>query len=281
MIDELCHAGLPDFIIGGAMKCGTSSLHHILAQHPSIFIPDGEQDLFAIDDIEQHPYFFPWIRGSWYSHNYEQNLERYLEWYRSLFSGRSGSETLLGEDSTAYLSSAKAPCRIAKVLPNVKLIFLLRDPVERTYSHYWHWVKTGRAIYGFEETLRYAPATLLQRSFYKTQIERYFACFPRDRIKIILFEQFVQHTERVVDDVLEFLGVDRTMDLSTISKHKNQGQRPRCLWLRLLRNRILRHLAGLHYWGWLPDLPQAHRTELVRCWPLPGPLGLGQPAARP
>src|SRR4029453_15619679 len=111
--------------------------------------------------------------------DYEHHCQDYLGWYSSFFQNAADGQ-VIGEDSTTYMASSKASRRIARLLPNVKLIFMLRDPVTRAYSHYWHLVKTGPVIYDFESTLRHTPYTILQRGYYKEQIERFMEYFPED-----------------------------------------------------------------------------------------------------
>jgi len=238
----------PDLIIGGAMKSGTSSLHVILGQHPEIFIPEGEVHFFCMDDIVQHTQFFGPSTGA---PVFEPDSTRILNWYASFFEPARGDQ-LIGEDSTIYLASTKAPKRIKKILPDVKLIFMLRHPVDRTYSHYWHLVRTGRAVYSFEQELRFGPNTLHQRSFYRQQLERYFDLFPRNQIKVILFERFVQDTQAVVDEVCSYLGLSTSVDVDAVDTHANASRMPR--WHRLqlflnyasqgLWNRYESHLPG-------------------------------------
>ena len=124
-------AGLPDLILVGAPKCGTTSLHAMLALHPDVFIPEYEVFFFDVDDVMIHPDFFFHRSGSSF-HDYEGEFEEYLAWYRSLFTSAEPGQ-IIGEDTTTYLCSHYAPTRIAELLPDVKLIALLRDPVDRAY----------------------------------------------------------------------------------------------------------------------------------------------------
>lgn len=222
----------PDFIIGGAMKSGTSSLHVILDHHPDIYIPSGEVHFFCMDDIVQHPDFFNSINEF---PDREQDVESTLEWYESFFEPASDGQ-LIGEDSTVYLASPKAPKRIRKLLPDVKLLFMLRHPVDRTYSHYWHRVRMGRAVYDFEGELQYGSSTLHQRSLYAPQLKRYFDLFPHDQIKVILFERFVQETQEVIDEVCTFLGLSNTVDVDKVDTHANASRVPRWHQLQLILN---------------------------------------------
>jgi sulfotransferase family protein len=242
---------LPDFIIVGAMKAGTTSLHYILNQHNNVFIPGGEIYFFDIDDIQQHPDFFIDGSGQWIFHDYDQQYHHYLEWYHHFFRHAVDGQ-LVGEDSTTYMASGKAPPRIAKLLPDVKLIFMLRDPVTRAYSHYWHLVNSGRAIYDFESTLRHTPGTILQRGYYKEQIWRFMQYFPKHQLKFIVFEEFTRNIQTMVDSVCVFLGLPTTVNTRAVDTHRNIGTAPRSLRLKLRANRIHRKTAERLYQGYLP-----------------------------
>lgn len=246
--------GYPHFIIIGAQKSGTSSVHEILAHHERVFIPDREIFFFDVDDVEQHPDFFVRTRDGWTVHDFEADLERYQSWYLSLFA-EARPDQLRGEDSTTYLASKVAPARIARLAPDVKLIAMLRDPVARAHSHYWHTVSTGRATMTFEDTLRYRPANLIARGCYAEQLERYLAHFTRERLHVVLFEQFVQDRQSVVDRMCEYLGLDHTVDLSAVQSHRNAATAPLSLRGRLLANRLLRPVLEKSYRGRMPNMP--------------------------
>ena len=242
---------LPDFIIVGAMKAGTTSMYHILNHHDDVFIPGREIYFFDMDDIQQHPDFFMDDRGNWTFHDYEHHSKDYLDWYSSFFQNAADGQ-VIGEDSTTYMASSKAPRRIARLLPNVKLIFMLRDPVTRAYSHYWHLVNSGRAIYDFEGTLLHTPGTILQRGYYKEQIERFTQYFPEDQLKFVIFEEFTKNIQAIVDDVCKFLGLRTTVETGAVDTHRNIGTAPRSLRLKLRANRINRKAAERIYRGYLP-----------------------------
>ncbi len=255
---------LPNFIIGGGMKCGTTSLHWILNQHPQIFIPDDEPHFFTIDDIEQNPEFFLKNKQEWPCWNFDRNFQRYLPWYANFFH-QAQENQLIGEDCVSYLSSTKAPERIAKLLPDVKLIFILRDPVARTYSQYWHWVKTNRAIYSFEDTLQFSPGHLIQRSFYREHLETYLRFFSREQIKIIVFEAFVSNVQNTVNEVCDFLGLEPSIDVNQINTHINKALVPRNLELQLLFNSIFKtNICGRKYMSYhLPNCNLKNHPHLL------------------
>jgi hypothetical protein len=251
----------PDFIIAGAMKCGTTSLHNILSSHPDIFIPQREIHFFDIDDINQHPDFFIFSNGNWYYPQFETNFEKYLNWYRAFFSPAHETQ-LIGEDSTTYLASPKAPERIAKLIPDVKIIVMLRDPASRTYSHYWHLLRTGRAIHNFEDSLRIMPGNLIQRSLYKNQIERYLKYFPRDNICFILFEEFIQNIQGIIYEVCQYLNLTTNkININQIKTHYNPARLPRYPTLQILRNRLLKISTHPTYLDHLIDVPNEEKSN--------------------
>lgn len=229
-------APLPDFILGGAMKSATSSLHHLLAQHEQVYLPDGETHFFCMDDPVQHSgFFFPARAPSERAPDYDRDAETNLNWYKRLFEP-AHPDQCIGDYSSTYLPSPNAPPRIKALLPDAKLLFMLRNPVDRTYSHYWHRVKTGRAVHSFEHELQHGPSTLLLRSFYKPQLERYVDRFPSDQLKVILFERFVNHTQAVVNEVCSFLGLSTSVNVASAETHQNQSPVPRWPGLQLLFN---------------------------------------------
>ena len=125
------HDRLPDFIIAGAMKSGTTSLHQVLASDKRIFIPSREIFFFDMDDLSLHPDF--WFRegNGWLTQTYSPRDPRTLAWYSAFFAA-AGDSRWIGEDSTSYLASARAPERIASLLPKANiLLLLLRDPAAR------------------------------------------------------------------------------------------------------------------------------------------------------
>ncbi|HUE84637.1 MAG TPA: sulfotransferase [Vicinamibacterales bacterium] len=124
---------LPTFLIGGAQKSGTTTLHHYLSAHPDIFIPRRPQELHFFD--------------------FDPNYVRGVHWYASHFTSATPAHRAIGQTSPLYLYAPDAPERIAALLPDVKLIFIRRNPVDRAFSHYWHAIKKGRKTLDFETAL--------------------------------------------------------------------------------------------------------------------------------
>jgi hypothetical protein len=257
---------IPDFIIAGAMKCGTTSMHHILNSHPHIFIPRSEIHFFDLDDLIQHPDFFFFNGQRWHYPSFRKKNMEYWDWYHAFFAGANG-EQLLGEDSTCYLASEVAPERIAKVGKGIKIIIMLRDPADRAYSHYWHLVRTGRATLSFEETIQIEPASVLIRSLYEKQVRNYLRFIPRERIYFVIFEEFIRNIAATTRKVCDFIGVDGNLiDLSQANSHANAGGLPKYTNLQLWRNRVLRQRAKFIHQHHLVDVPDGNDrpSALVR-----------------
>lgn len=245
---------LPDFIIAGAMKCGTTTLHHILAEHPGIYIPPRERFFFNIDDFHQLPALFPYHGGKWWVKDFESNLAEYLSWYISYFKD-ARADQLVGEDTATYLASYRAPERIARLIPDAKIIILLRDPASRSYSHYWHSFRNGRALFNFEDTIRIVPSHIIERSLYKEQVERFLKFIPPEKILFLLFEELVEDAHAVVGEVCNFLNIKKEINLENVNLHHNPARIPRSINLHLLRNRLLLKLVLYRDWKRFPDMP--------------------------
>jgi len=134
---------LPDFIIGGAMKSGTTSLHAILNSHPDIGISHNELGFFDIDNLLQHPdfNFYDKINDKWINQSMQDHPELLWKWYYEQFEGLKKTASVIGEDSTTYLCSEIAAQRIALQKKPIKLIFILRHPTKRTVSNYLHSIR--------------------------------------------------------------------------------------------------------------------------------------------
>jgi hypothetical protein len=120
---------MPNFLIIGAAKSGTTSLHHYLKQHPQVYMSQIKEPSFFAFEGTKPAIPGPWKR--WAAHNFITDIQA----YRSLFQGVS-DEVAIGEASTIYLVHPTAPQRIRHYVPDAKLIAILRDPAERAYSNY-------------------------------------------------------------------------------------------------------------------------------------------------
>lgn len=199
---------LPNFLIIGATKGGTTSLHYYLGQHPDVFVlPEKETNFFAQNSalcmIDR--------------------TVRSREEYEKMFEETKGKKAV-GESSPAYLAVPDAPRLIHELIPKVKLIAVLRSPVERAYSHYLMRRRQGKEIrMSFEEVLAADDLDPLRsyksRGFYGQQLQRYQKYFPMEQMKIFLYEEFTDDAASVVKAIFGFLNVDDAFVPDMREKH--------------------------------------------------------------
>ena len=247
---------LPDFIIGGAMKCGTTSLHAILNSHPNVFIPHEEIHFFNLDDILQHGdyTFYDKSRKTWTFQDMQKDPSRMWNWYLSKFD--DCGPRLKGEDSTTYLASRIAAERIAIQPKPIKLIFMLRQPTQRAYSQYYHDLRDCRATYSFEETIRFNPQSILSRGLYKEQLEFWYEALPREQIKVVLLEDFLVDRLNVLKDICQYLEIDfDALNREIIHTHSNKGKIPKWIDLQIAYNHWFREIGNRNSFKTLPFDP--------------------------
>jgi hypothetical protein len=253
---------LPDFIIVGAMKCGTTTLHSMLDTHPDVFIPKGELHFFDHDNIFEHHDFlmFNETNEYWNYPSLKKNPKEMWEWYTNKFKGKEN--LVKGEDSTIYLASENAAKRIAQQDKPIKIVINLRNPTKRAYSQYYHMLRSGRAMYSFEDTLKYAPHSIINRSLYKTQIENYLKYIPKKSIKFVIFEDFIKDPKATLKDVSKFLNIDFNKFESDVFKlHSNKSKLPRYTELQLFRNRNFRTFGNMFYKDHFPYVFKNTKTK--------------------
>lgn len=226
---------LPNFFIVGAAKAGTTSLVAYMQQHPEIyFSPVKEPKYFSLDD-NQFPHRGPGADIA------DSKVIRDAAAYLGLFSG-AGAYRARGEASVDYLYSPGVPERIYRAIPEARIIIVLRDPVERAYSAYMHYVRDGWETLSFEDALAQEEARKLDNweffwhyravGLYADQVERYLRVFPRDQVHVVLFEDLVSDTPGTVKDLFSFLGVDASF-VPNVSEQLNRSGQPKS---RLLHN---------------------------------------------
>ncbi|SER95900.1 Sulfotransferase family protein [Tranquillimonas rosea] len=232
----------PDFIIGGAPKCGTTSLHQILHQHPDAWVARNEVYFFDADDPIAHGDFLGVEDGelSWR----DPSQQAFRDWYAARFA-EAPEGALIGEDTTTYLMSDAAPARIAATLPAARMIFVLRDPVARAHSQYWHLVRSGRTHLSFERALSDERSIVLG-STYAPQLRRFREALGPERVHVVLFEEFNADRQRVLDGVTAFLGL-APIAADDVETWFNRTRYPRRTETLLRLNRIGRHLVPYRY----------------------------------
>lgn len=189
---------LPDFMIIGAQKCGTTSLHKYLSSHPQIFMPRRPQELHYFD--------------------FDENFQKGLLWYAEHFNEALPFQKI-GQTSPLYIFLPECSERIFQSSHKTKFIAILRDPVERAYSHYLHQVKKGSETMGFCEAVALEAMRINQnlnslrqfsyvnRGLYFKQLRRYRDLFTDDNVLVIQSEALRNDPKSVLNNCARFLEV--------------------------------------------------------------------------
>lgn len=194
---------LADFIIIGAMKCGTSSLYSYIASHPQIIpsIPK-ETNFFSRDEL------------------FNQGYSLYDDFFKNKGDFRF-------EASPSYSQRHIYPYtaeRIHKTLPNIKIIYIVRNPVHRFYSHYIHNIANGREERLFKDILVNENNNYVLTSMYFFQLKAYLNYFPESRILVVISEHLKSKPKETMKNIFEFLGITPDYDHSLLKKHYHQSK---------------------------------------------------------
>lgn len=210
-----------DFLIGGAAKAGTTSLAKLLNQVEDVYCHGAGNEL----------QFF----------GKDRYFSKGLDWYHSHFTDRT--EKYLGEKSTTYLLHPDAAQRIHAYNPDVKLVFMLRNPVDRAYSQYKACIEKGTEYLSFERAIatedrrrklggffanNYAYRI---RGYYYDQLKRFYDLFPEDQIRVFIFEEFKQQPEATLEALCDFLDIPFQLKPKPEAKaaHANKTRVPRTI----------------------------------------------------
>jgi len=223
---------LPDFVVIGGQRCGSTSLHAALERHPAILTA-------RIKEAHYFDHHHVWGER-WYRGHFPLGLSGTLR------QRRYGSRPLVGESTPYYLMHPLVPARLHSLIPNAKLICVLRDPVSRAYSHYQHEVARGHETLSFEDALAAEPERIagererleidpayrshayfhhsyVTRGRYAEQLERWLALFPRTQILIVQSERLWREPGSVMAEVEHFLGIPESEGAVAFEHH--QGRR--------------------------------------------------------
>ena len=263
---------MPNFLIIGAAKSGTSSLHFYLRQHPEIYMtPDKQTYFFAYEGEE------PELPGPGDALEVRSHLVTRVEDYQAEFDGVT-TETAIGEACSVYLCDRKAAASIKKHVPDAKLIVILRDPAERAYSSYMHLRREAyEPVADFREALRLEDERIRMkwrhlwhyrsRGYYHRQIEHYLTLFDRSQIRIYLFEDLKRDPQALLKDIFQFLGVDDSFVPDTSVRYNVSGMpRSRTLLRLIMRPNAIKTALK-------PLLPETLRRR-VKTFVTTSPLSL-------
>lgn len=215
-----------DFLVLGAQKAGTTSLHDWLAQHSDIALPGIKETHF-------------------FSH--EDRFKKGVNWYLSQFGSGNSENKLVGEVDPEYLFSSTAPERIKRFTDVNKFVVILRSPLDRAYSQYLMSVRRGVEELPFDKALADESSRIksggdfeldhqsyVSRSLYYEQIQRYFSVFPNGEFFFIKFDDFMDMKKGhdLYIRLTEFIGSSQDINFVNRANSKNQASIPKWSWLR-------------------------------------------------
>jgi hypothetical protein len=255
---------LPDFLIVGSTKCGTTSIHGSLIAHPLVAPTKKEIHFFNMNygrGADWYRSYFPYARD------------------RDAFAAEHGRPFISGEATASYLADYWTPRRAAKLVPNARLIVCLRDPADRSYSQYHYFRRRGsEPLESFEEAIASEGVRLrgeeareiedpsydswrvyrwgyLRTSRYAEHLERWLEDFPREQFLFLKFEDVVAAPERALERIHEHLGLPPHLDgeLHTLNagsyEPMTEATRERLREYFRPHNERLRELTGIDF-GW-------------------------------
>ena len=231
---------LPNVLVVGAQKAGTTALYYALSKHPEVFMSAVKEPAYFVAEEALAEAAGPGDR--------DHRPVATLEAYRELFAG-AGTAAVRGESSTSYLHTPAAAARIKERLPDVKLIAILRNPVDRAYSNFLHLVRDGReplhdfgAALAAERQRREEGWSLSwryrEKGLYGAQLERFMALFGPEQMRCYLYEDYDEDPHPTLRDVYGFLGVESDFE-QDLSLRLNVGGVPKSKSLQWLARRAV------------------------------------------
>ena len=238
---------LPNFLIAGGVATGTSFLSSALRHHPDIYLPEVQRP---------EPNFF----------HYSWKFNRGSDWYREAWFHKVGTQRAVGERSSLLLTSDVAAKRIKEALPEVKLVFCLRNPIERAWGNYRFTVLEGLEPLSFDEAIRCEPDRIRQatgkwaevqphayltRSQYSAHIEEFLTLFGEERVLLLKSEDLGREPRGTIKRVCEFLSVDPTLSLPLPPNYSSPSVLDRATQMELRQ----------HFGDRFPELVECIRRE--------------------
>ena len=197
-------AGLPNLIVIGAQKCGTSGLHYYLGLHPEVSTSDPKELNFFIA---------------------ERNWPRGLDWYGGRFDPEAPVRVDASPNYTAYPQHKGVPERMADVIPEARLIYIVRDPIDRIAAHWVHNYSKGRHHGDVADTILKPKTSYIDRSRYAMQLERFLAVFPREQVLVLENEDLRVRRTETLRSVFEFAGADPSFTDRRFASERHKTKR--------------------------------------------------------
>ena len=227
-----------DFIGVGCYKSGTTWLAQCLLEHPEVcFSKDKEVNFF-----NEHFYFRRVSGSKSVAQGVENdNFSKGLGWYQNQFPSCDG-KTIHGEFSVSYMHDVAAPQRIKSTFPDVKLIYVLRNPVDFIYSLYWWrkssvWEDSSGEENKAEDIL--SEKEFLHMGYYYKHLKRFFDVFGSDKIKVFLLDEIKEDSEKVFRDTCNFLSIDPVYIPESLNKRVNEARQIKSVGVKRIVSKIM------------------------------------------
>jgi Sulfotransferase family len=243
---------VPDFVVIGAMKCGTSTLHEQLGRQPGIIMADPKEPcFFSNDDV--------WARG--------------IDWYASLFACADHGD-LCGESSTHYTKLPTYPNTIQRMrrhIPDAKLIYVIRHPIDRLVSHYVHDWSERKLSYPIDEAVE-SHSDLINYSRYAMQLEPFLDAYGPEQMLLVFFECLIARPQAELERICRFIGYEGRPCWQTDQDVRNKSS-------QRLRTSPLRDAIVWNpfvTWARRKFVPRSCRDRIKQCWQMKNRPTLGE-----
>ena len=226
----------PDFIICGVQKCGTTSLLKYLSQHKQIEFQPGGTEIHFFDNSE----------------NYKKGQTEFNKHFKN-----RNSNVLIGQSTSTYIYDY-IPERMFKYAPDTKLVFILRNPINRAYSHFWHANSKNRENLNFEEALKKEDSRIkkdywhlinysyFNSGIYMNMVESFSEYYNKKQMHFVILEELKANPVNEINKILDFLKLDRIINLKTEKAYNQTKVSKFSLFGKLFNNRFTRNSKLLY-----------------------------------
>lgn len=209
--------GLPDFLVIGAQRSGTTWLYNIFKTHKKIALAEGRKEV----------------------HYFDRYYDRGLDWYKNLFPDKYSGK--MGEITPAYLYHKECSERIKQDLPDIKLICILRNPIDRAYSGYKYIAQEIEPEISFKRAIDKFP-DIIERGLYFQQLERYNEYFENNQMRIVLFDDLTKTPEKLINSLCDYLEINYEYDKNFLRSQFNKSGSPKYPFLYHFVKKIVRKM---------------------------------------
>ena len=228
---------LPDFVVIGTQRAGTTWLYEQLKIHPDVFLPYVKE-----------------------LHFFDRNWDRGLDWYRQWFAGRN-DEHVAGEITPHYIQQPEAPSRMASVLPDTRVILVLRNPIDFLVSLHRLHIRSGITNEDFDSRCR--DAGFIGWARMSEKLEQWSAHFPAERLLVLLYDDLLADRSAFLGRIYHFIGVDPPSSDAQLEQRVNPTFKPRFPFVHRVLHQAAKTIRN-RQWSWMNRVLAAIRPLFNR-----------------